>query len=298
MQGVAGAWDVTKQVLGMAGLAESVFEVVYVFTKWGPDALRPFEAFFFALLAITESLGEFSVLVAVVYLMCCSGKVRLEHEPGKRIEQFGEVVQVLVRDPIHNLADSATSIFSVTGSGLYYRALYLAIVVSGGTPVLLWLSFVPIWWLSGGDDRLLKWGICISMLMLVGLFSAVFFALLCCRHPAKTRFVVFQYVVYYSFNKFVAIYLLFSRGDRLAGDNVGQALRALQVAELMSAMIILWRILSDDHFGRTLSEEGARIWHCIVNRCCCCCRSWCENLSRSDDGEASASVLRNDEENL
>lgn len=115
LQGVTGAWDVVTQVVGMAGLAESIFEVVYIFTKWGPDTLRPFETFFFALLAITESMGELSLVVGLVYIMCCSGKIKLELEPVKRLKQIAEVTQVLVRDPIRNLADSAASVFLFRG---------------------------------------------------------------------------------------------------------------------------------------------------------------------------------------
>ncbi|CAM9450696.1 unnamed protein product, partial [Ectocarpus fasciculatus] len=63
VQGVATTQGAVKQVLGMAGLAESIFEVVYISIEYEQGNLQSFETFFFALLAGAEFCGELFVFL-------------------------------------------------------------------------------------------------------------------------------------------------------------------------------------------------------------------------------------------
>lgn len=61
-------------------------------------------------------------------------------------------------------------------------------------------------------------------------------------------------VVLYLFHKAVEAFLLFSRKKRLADGVVGETLRALQVSELSSAAVVVWRTVSDKTYAKRLNE--------------------------------------------
>lgn len=254
MSGVATAWDFIKQVLGMAGLAESIFELVYIFTQI--DNLRQFESFFFAFLATSELLGE--KLAILVVLRSCQN-IQFESEAKRWMPQVARVAQLLVRDPMHNLADSSTTVFSGDALKTYYRGHAFCVVISAVYPVVAWIIFVPLWpFFYEDDDRSLKLRICCSMWGLIALVTwSKEFWLLSLRSsvlPSSERMIrvgremLAEYVVLVQ-QSCVALSLLFSRGDRLANGRVGEALRALQLAELSSAGRILWQLFSDDNYA-------------------------------------------------
>lgn len=259
MSGVASVWDFIKQVLGMAGLAESIFELVYILAE--KENLRQFERFFFAFLASTELVGELVVFVTILGL---TRTILYKRHSMERKEKVAEFVQVLVRDPIHNLADSAASVFA--DSKPYYKALTTSLLVSGYIPVLAWWFFVPVWaGFDNDDDLSLKlWICCSAWIMLLGNLARK--AILIPRSdiqtisdiPSAVRRIlgpdVAEYVVFYSFSKIVALCLLYLREDRLADDNVGEALRAFQLAELSSSGRVLWQIWSDGGYAKKLGD--------------------------------------------
>lgn len=225
-----------------------------VFTQ--QDDLRQFERFFFAFLASTELLSE--VVAFVVILLGAYYDIRIE-SGSKGWMQVARIGQAMVRDPIHNLADLSTSTFpdsKIVRGGLML-SLFFAVI-----PVSAWTLFVPLWpFFDEDDDRSLKLWICCSMWAMSVLVVPITTLYLGSgsdgalqRWRGNPGAVVGVYVVYYSFNKVVALSLLFSRGDRLASGRIGETLRALQVAELSSAVRILWQLVTDDDYAAKFSN--------------------------------------------
>lgn len=245
----------------MAGFAESIFEIIYILTH--QDYLRQFERFFFFLLAATELFGE--GLAFFTLLWCCRS---IPRKPSvvDRIQQLVGIVRVLVRDPIHNYLSLDASVFP--DKQFAYAVLFTAIYVSGAVPFLAWTICVPRWpFFDDADDRALKWWICGSSSAVVAFVLAIGGVLHSSALSTKNRFRVCTYVVIYSFNKAVAMVLLVSRGDRLAEDFVGQTLRGLQLAELLSAVNIIWRIFSDKYYTVTIASSGYAIWAPVLCQC-------------------------------
>lgn len=203
-----------------------------------------------------------SEVLSLVLIVACCQTTQLESGVKGWVKQFAQISQLAFRDPIHNLADSSTSLFAEPTP--YYSRLSYAVLVGVAFKFLAWTLFVPLWPFCYKDDgwSLQVWVCCSSWTLFSSypLFQTIYLIYWrtkvgrsstsqASNEPQFGSHDVLESVGLHSFNKDFALFLLFSRGNRLVNGHVGEAWRAFQVAELSSAVTILRQILSDDHYA-------------------------------------------------
>lgn len=223
--------DLAIQVLGTAGLVETVVEFTYVVTN--RESFTPFEEVFFLTSGSIEMLGEVLFLMVGLYIF-------LGEKDCNR-------AKALLRDPVHNCArvafDEAADTDTAKGfEDDYYRGSAFAIVISVlSLPV--WATFWPVWgslFDGDGDGGLrLALSICSLALCCTLLFLA------CKGKEDPAVYVVF---VMYAMEKVFEVYILLSDLERLCPGDLGKALVAFELTEILSVAYIVpvfvWKDLS------------------------------------------------------
>lgn len=240
------------QILGMAGLAETIAQAVFVSTL---DNVTDFERIFFTVNAIGELYGEIHALIGLTrYAMKAWRSYRCPfswREYPKDIQGLSplEIIKVLARDPIHNLAYPPKGFFSQDeeASTTFFRVMRQGIALSAVAPAMIWASFILA--LANDvhhDAPLGRWLSGFFWVFTVATSATVF---LFVRH-APALFII---VAWYLFTKAFAVYLLVARAGRLASGHAGEALLCLQLTEMMSCGIVLWMIGSNrEYAGRVM----------------------------------------------
>lgn len=217
--------DIVMQVLGAAGLVETVVEFTYVLTN--RHNFTPFEEVFFLASGCTEMLAEVVFLLMVVRITF-------------RDRNF-KVVKSVVRDPIHNLAKRA---FDLTAgkeleeiAGDYVDGAILTLLVAA-LPLPVWATFWPVWgelFDGDGDDGL---RLALSSCSL-GLYCVwIYFS---CREKTLTGTASCLVFVVYAMEKAFEVCVLLSDVERLCAGGLGKALLALLLVEISSLAFILAR---------------------------------------------------------
>lgn len=215
--------DIVLQVLGTFGLIETVVEFTYVLTN--RDNFTTFEEVFFLTSGCIEMLGEVVFLLVGITIFFqdkdCKG------------------VRALVQDPVHNLAkaifDEAAKNESET-NGEYVGWSLIAIFISVlSLPV--WATFWPVWGGSfdgDGDDGLrLALSICSLALIYIWILIS------CKEREISLDQGLYVLFIMYAIEKVFEEYILLSDLERLCPGDLGKALVAFQLAEIMSVAFIL-----------------------------------------------------------
>ncbi|CAN0092693.1 unnamed protein product [Scytosiphon promiscuus] len=227
--GQAAMSEHVATVLGAIGLAETITEFVYALAL--RKSFTPFESIFFLTGGSFELVGE---LVAVALGM------RYVWQANYGSEDFVDNMGVVLKDPIHNLA------YPHRDAGVIVTALLAASsvgVMISNVPVLLWATFFPVWGDFSGDVgvRLL-----LSIVSSLCMSSQFLLQVACKRRGEEIPFWMRTciFCLKYSLGKGVEVYLLISKSNRLAPDELGKALITFQMIELLSVAVVIARALT------------------------------------------------------
>lgn len=220
--------DIVMQVLGAAGLVETVVEFTYVLTN--RENFRPFEEVYFLVTGCTEMLGEAAFLLMVM-------KISFRDRTIK-------VLKSLFRDPVHNLAKRA---FDLTAgkeaeevAGDYVDGSILAVLVSV-LSLFVWATFWPVWGVppfeGDGDGGLrLALSSCSLGICCIWLYFS-------CSEKTVTGTASCLVFIMYATVKVFEVLILLSDLGRLCPGGLGKALVAFLLVEITSVAFILVRFV-------------------------------------------------------
>lgn len=232
-------WEGIGQVLGAAGIVETVVEISYVIVNYA--VFTPFERKLFVVSGIAEMVGE---VVFVGYMI----ESVLKKDARGRADAC-TVAKHFARDPLHVYG------FSPWGrrGNLPENEPGFDRVLNGSAAFGLVLAFLPtsFWWAilafavfgqgfeSDGDGSIMLVLSFVSLCMFLVFSVKVIFDI-----EVLHVFATYPTLAcLYSVQKVFEVYLLISRRERLASTWLGDALIVFQLTELLSCVLVVGKFV-------------------------------------------------------
>ncbi|CAM9386703.1 unnamed protein product [Choristocarpus tenellus] len=229
--------DLLVQVLGTAGVVETLVEFYYVVTQ--RDIFTQFEETYFLTTGSLELAGEVFALALGLLIVKRHGQDL----------SLPKIAQLAARDPIHILAHPKGERGKLAKHILRIGFLGVGVSVISLIP---WALFLPVWGPFEGDDTLrLALSTVSASSLLVCLFASC--GMGSSVHRDNSLFV--SAAVLYAVQKIFEVYLLISRMDRLAPSDLGKTLIVFQLTELLSVLVVVLRVVCGSGYEKYSSQD-------------------------------------------
>lgn len=230
------------QVLGTVGIIETIVEFSYAIVKL--EDFTPFEKTFFLVSGTFEMAGELFVLWRMVKTMLSK-----DNAP-----EACDVAKSYVKDPIHIYAFSPWQGEDGYDDDLEEGAGY-GIILALLPTLFWWLILIVMIFAAGfasqGDETIMLALAIVSFfscLYTLGIVGAMRLFKLAVPTYLTAGYAMLPWL--YSVQKVFEVYLLISRGDRLAADELGVSLILFQLVELTSCAVIVGKYALVQFFKR------------------------------------------------